>query len=141
MGLWTRSDGNGGHLPVEAPVLTPEDERELEADLVARYVAWVLQERGYRIVPRTYANGRIADLYDTKRRLIIEAKVSADDVVAAHALGQVCYHRSLELAEDDVAILLPGEPTEAVKLFADLYAVGLVFPAEKGGFHQELRRH
>lgn len=141
MGLWARSDESGSPQRVEAPVVTPEEERELEADLVARYVAWLRQERGYRIGPRTYENGRIADLFDSRRRLIVEAKASADDVVAAHALGQVCYYRSLELAEDDVAILLPEEPTEAVKLFVDLYAVGLIFPAEGGRFHEDLRRH
>lgn len=93
------------------------DERRLEAHLVASYIATL----GYR--PRLeYRIGRdggtdlVADIYDERRRLIVEAKATIDGLFPA--IGQVHRYRYLvNLAADRtlvdrVAVLLPGEPSQ-----------------------------
>jgi hypothetical protein len=92
------------------------DEQKLEASLVSAYIATL----GYR--PRTeYPIGRDmgkdlrADIFDEKRRLIIEAKASVDGLFPA--IGQVHRYRYLlniahtENLVDRVAVLLPGKPS------------------------------
>jgi len=94
------------------------DERKLERALVAAYIDTL----GYR--PRTeHPIGRDtgtdlrADIYDPKRRLIIEAKATVDGLFPA--IGQVHRYRYLEnLAHganvvDRVAVLLPEAPSES----------------------------
>ncbi len=93
------------------------DEQKLEAALVDAYIATI----GY--TPRTqYAVGRDtgkdlrADIFDEKRRLIIEAKASIDGLFPA--IGQVHRYRYLvNIARKDdivdrVAVLLPGKPSQ-----------------------------
>src|SRR3546814_2802220 len=76
-------------------------ERELEEDLVRRYVAWL----GRPVKKRRFANGREADLFDPSRGLLIEAKVyHRDDVLVAHGMGQAMYYRTLDRLPIDTRI-------------------------------------
>ena len=118
----------------ETGALTPT-ERQTEQDLVDAYVAWL----GRDLCPRRFANHREADLYDETRSLLIEAKASADAVVAAHAAGQVLYYRSLgELVVERVAVLLPAEPGEDVCGFLRTERVGLIWRGAGGTFREAL---
>ncbi|WP_348690339.1 hypothetical protein [uncultured Nocardioides sp.] len=113
------------------PGLTADErlelERELEADLVARYVTWL----GRRVTKKRFSNGREADLYDKDRGLVIEAKANhLDDVLVAHAMGQAMYYRVLDDLPLDtkVAVLVPGRPREDVLRLLDHYDVGIIYP-------------
>lgn len=102
-------------------------ERELERDLVAAYVAWTGSSDARK---HLFSNGREADLYDRRRRLIIEAKANhRDDVMVAQGMGQAMYYRSLgELGPDDrIAVLLPGRPGEEIASLLRIYEVGLIY--------------
>ncbi|NYG59423.1 hypothetical protein BJ980_002346 [Nocardioides daedukensis] len=104
-----------------------EIERELEEDLVRRYVAWL----GRPVKKRRFANGREADLFDPSRGLLIEAKVyHRDDVLVAHGMGQAMYYRTLDRLPIDtrIAVLIPGAPSDAVVRLLDIYDVGLIHP-------------
>ena len=114
-----------------------ELERELEQDLVRRYVDWL----GRRVTKRRFTNGREADLFDPDRGLIIEAKVDhRDDVLVAHGMGQAMYYRSLDDLPIDtkIAVLVPGRPSDAVVRLLDIYDVGLIHP-HGNLFVEELR--
>ncbi|SDE84191.1 hypothetical protein SAMN05660485_01819 [Blastococcus fimeti] len=122
------------------------DERKLEAHLVASYVATL----GYR--PRLeYRIGRhggtdlVADIYDERRRLIVEAKATVDGLFPA--IGQVHRYRYLvNLAADRtlvdrVAVLLPGEPSQgdlscAAAMYLDL---DVIWQDGEGFEHRVLR--
>ncbi|WP_343994312.1 hypothetical protein [Nocardioides dubius] len=113
------------------PDLTIEErqelERELERDLVQKYVAWL----GRRITKRRFTNGREADLFDSTRGLLIEAKIDhRDDVLIAHGMGQAMYYRSLDALPIDtkIAVLIPGRPSDEVVRLLDIYDVGLIHP-------------
>lgn len=121
--------------------ITPEErvelERQLEADLVARYVDWL----GRRVLKKRFINGREADLYDKTRGLVIEAKAyHLDDVLVAHAMGQAMYYRVLDdlPLETKVAVLIPGRPREDVLRLLDHYDVGLIYP-EGNSFFENIR--
>lgn len=123
------------------PELTQQElhelERELEEDLVRRYVAWL----GRSVKKRRFTNGREADLFDPDRGLIIEAKVDhLDDVLVAHGMGQAMYYRSLDALPIDtkIAVLIPGRPSDAVMRLLDIYGVGLIYPRDDG-FIEELQ--
>ena len=123
------------------PGITAEErveiERQVEADLVARYVEWL----GRRVLKKRFSNGREADLYDTTRGLVIEAKAyHLDDVLVAHAMGQAMYYRALDNlpVETKVAVLIPGQPREDVLRLLDHYDVGLIYP-EGGSFVEDIR--
>lgn len=106
------------------------DERRLEAHLVASYIA-TLDYRPrleYRI-GRSGGTDLVADIYDERRRLIVEAKATVDGLFPA--IGQVHRYRYLvNLAADRtlvdrVAVLLPGEPSQddlscAASMYLDL---------------------
>lgn len=92
------------------------DERRLEAHLVAAYIATL----GYRPrlehrIRRVGGTDLVADIYDERRRLLVEAKATVDGLFPA--IGQVHRYRYLvNLAADRtlvdrVAVLLPGEPS------------------------------
>ncbi len=91
-----------------------ELERQLEAELVADYVATldhpVLEQHK---LPHGLGL-RWADIYDRERRLIIEAKAYADDVVALGAITQAMLYRTIINRDKDVvdrvAVLLPSTP-------------------------------
>jgi hypothetical protein len=91
------------------------DEKRLETHLVAEYIATLgyKPRLEYRI-GRAEGNDIAADIYDERRRMIIEAKASVDGLFAA--IGQVHRYRYLvNLAADRaivdrVAVLLPNEP-------------------------------
>lgn len=103
------------------------DQKKLEAHLVASYIATL----GYK--PRLeYPIGReegadlFADIYDERRRLLVEAKATIDGLFPA--IGQVHRYRYLvNLAADRtlidrVAVLLPGEPChEDLSCAASMY--------------------
>lgn len=104
-----------------------ELERELERDLVEAYVT-SLDRLDVR--KHLFSNGREADLYDRKRQIIIEAKANhLDDVMVAHGVGQAMYYRVLhELGPDDqIAVLLPGRPSEEVLSLLSIHEVGLIY--------------
>jgi len=93
-------------------------EQIVEAELCDTYVASLSHavEREYLI------DNRRADIFDRKRRLIIEAKAYVDDVVALGAITQAMLYRTIanrysELV-DRVAVLLPGEPSELARQVA-----------------------
>lgn len=106
----------------ELGALTPA-ERQTEQQLVEDYLAWL----GRALKPHRFVNGRVADLLDGDRSLLIEAKADADDRTAAHGMGQVCYYRSLSSGSGQVAVLLPCEPAEDVRRFLRNYEVGLIY--------------
>jgi hypothetical protein len=89
-----------------------ELERELEADLCDAYVT-TLPHRVQREYP---LDTRFADIYDTTRRLVVEAKISLDDLVVLGAATQAMHYRMLANRDTDridrVAVLLPGKPSE-----------------------------
>jgi hypothetical protein len=123
---YDREEGNGALSP---------GERETEQDLVDAYVTWL----GREVRPHRFANHREADLFDATRALLIEAKASADAVVAAHAAGQALYYRSLGgLAVEQVAVLLPDEPGEDARTFLRTEGVGLIWRAAGGAFRETL---
>ncbi len=88
-----------------------ELERSVETELCDSYVA-SLPHRVEREYP---LDNRRADIFDRKRRLIIEAKAYADDVVALGAITQAMLYRTIANRDteivDRVAVLLPNEPT------------------------------
>lgn len=123
------------------PDLTQQErlelERELERDLVDRYVAWL----GRPVRKHRFSNGREADLHDRQRGLVIEAKVyHLDDVLVAHGMGQAMYYRTLDDLPIDtrIAVLVPGRPSEEVVRLLDIYDVGLIHP-QGDGFVEDLR--
>ncbi|MCZ2826117.1 MULTISPECIES: hypothetical protein [unclassified Modestobacter] len=92
------------------------DERKLEAHLVDAYVATLgYKPRLEHPIRRDGDSGLFADVYDERRRLIIEAKATVNGLFPA--IGQVHRYRYLmNLAADRtlvdrVAVLLPGEPS------------------------------
>jgi hypothetical protein len=114
-----------------------ELERELEQDLVRRYVEWL----GRPVRKERFKNGREADLFDHDRELIIEAKVyHLDDVVVAHGMGQAMYYRTLDDLPIDtkIAVLIPGRPSDEVVRLLDIYDVGLIHP-HGDSFVEDLR--
>jgi hypothetical protein len=115
------------------PTLTFEErtelERELEQDLVKDYVIWLDRPD---VRKHLFKNGREADLYDRTRHVIIEAKANhRDDVMVAHGMGQAMYYRSLDQlgADDRIAVLLPGRPSDEVVRLLWIYEVGLIYGA------------
>ncbi|MQA35909.1 hypothetical protein [Modestobacter roseus] len=89
------------------------DERKLEAHLVAAYVATLgYQPRLEHRIGRDGGTDLFADVYDERRRLVIEAKAAVDGLFPA--IGQVHRYRYLMNLTADlvdrVAVLLPGEP-------------------------------
>ena len=114
-----------------------EIEEELERELVDAYVEWLEHpvKREHR-----FANGRQADIYDRRRRLIIEAKANyRDDVVVAHAMGQARYYRIIDPdgLNADIAVLLRGEPGDDAARMLRVYDVGLIY-RQRGGFVERL---
>ena len=72
--------------------------------------------------------------------LIIEAKANhGDDVGVAHGMGQAMYYRSIDPRGPDarIAVLLRGEPGEAVARLLRTYDVGLIF-RQRDGFAERL---
>lgn len=123
--------------PTLTAVERAEIEEELERELVDAYVKWLEHPvaREYR-----FANGRQADIYDRRRRLIIEAKAThRDDVTVAHAMGQAMYYRSIdpEGLNANIAVLLRGEPGEDAARLLRIYGVGLIF-RHRDGFVERL---
>lgn len=122
------------------------DERRLEAHLVASYVA-TLDHRP-RVEHRIGRHGDtdlVADVYDERRRLIVEAKAAVSGLFPA--IGQVHRYRYLmNLAADRtlvdrVAVLLPGEPSRddlscAAAMYLDL---DVIWPDGEGFEHRVLR--
>jgi hypothetical protein len=122
------------------------DEKKLEAHLVASYIATL----GYR--PRLeYRIGRdegadlFADIYDERRRMIIEAKATIDGLFPA--IGQVHRYRYLvnltadRTLVDRVAVLLPGEPCQAdLSCAASMYLdLDVIWQDGEGFEHRVLR--
>lgn len=122
------------------------DEKKLEAHLVAAYVATL----GYR--PRLeHRIGRhggadlFADIYDERRRLVIEAKAAVDGLFPA--IGQVHRYRHLmnlsadETLVDRVAVLLPDEPGgEDLSCAASMYLDLDVIWQDADGFQHRVLR-
>jgi|GEM_PF-2361705 len=118
--------------PTLTDVERAEIEKELERELVDAYVEWLEHPvvREHRFV-----NGRQADIYDRRRKLIIEAKANhRDDVTVAHGMGQAMYYRSIDPDGLDagVAVLLRDEPSEDIARLLRIYDVGLIFRQRDG---------
>ena len=106
------------------------DEKRLEAHLVASYVATLgYKPRLEHRIGRDGGTDLFADIYDERRRLIVEAKATVNGLFPA--IGQVHRYRYLvNLAADRtlvdrVAVLLPGEPCRddlscAASMYLDL---------------------
>lgn len=116
-----------------------ELERELEADLCDAYAKTLPHP-----VQREYPlDTRFADIYDSTRRLIVEAKISTDDVVVLGAVTQAMHYRMLANRDTDridrVAVLLPGGPSELARatLRQNDLEVGFIC-RDGGGFIEEL---
>lgn len=116
-----------------------ELERALEADLRDAYAEW-LPHRVQREYP---LDSRFADIFDTQRRLIVEAKVSTDDLVVLGAVTQAMHYRMLANRENDridgVAVLLPREPSELARatLRQNDLEVGFIW-RDGSSFNEEL---
>ena len=93
------------------------DEKKLEAHLVASYIATL----GYTPwleypIGRDSGANLFADIFDERRRLIVEAKATVDGLFPA--IGQVHRYRYLvnvaadRTLVDRVAVLLPGKPCQ-----------------------------
>jgi hypothetical protein len=119
-----------------------ELEQQREATLVADYIATldhpVLEQHKLE-----HSFGlRWADIFDRERRLIIEAKAYADDVVALGAITQAMLYRTIinrdrELV-DRVAVLLPGEPSALARQVARThdFDVDVIWPEGEGFRHE-----
>ena len=116
-----------------------ELERVLEADLRDAYANW-LPHRVQREYP---LDSRFADIFDTKRRLIVEAKISTDDLVVLGAVTQAMHYRMLANRETDridgVAVLLPREPSDLARatLRQNDLKVGFIW-RDGSSFNEEL---
>ncbi|MCZ2811777.1 hypothetical protein O2W15_10040 [Modestobacter sp. VKM Ac-2979] len=122
------------------------DERKLEAHLVDAYVATLgYKPRLEHPIRRDGDSGLFADIYDERRRLIIEAKATVDGLFPA--IGQVHRYRYLmNLAADRtlvdrVAVLLPGEPSRDDLSCAAAMDLGLdvIWQDGEGFEHRVLR--
>ena len=121
------------------------DERKLEAHLVASYIATLgYKPRLEHPIGRDGGMHLFADIYDERRRLIVEAKATVDGLFPA--IGQVHRYRYLvNLAADltlvdRVAVLLPGEPCQedlscAASMYLDL---DVIWPHGEGFEHRVL---
>lgn len=99
-----------------------------EQILVDAYVAHVKTQLGRTLERERKCGARRADVYDAKRGLLIEAKAGTDDVLVAHAVGQVSLYRHLSpKGVSQVAVLLPAEPSNAVRSFLKSMEVGLIW--------------
>lgn len=115
-----------------------ELERQVEAELVAEYVA-TLEHR----VELEYLIGtRRADILDRQRRLIVEAKAYSDDVVALGAITQAMLYRTMINLDRDivdrVAVLLPAEPSDLARQVARThdFDVDVIWPDGDGFRHE-----
>lgn len=87
--------------------------------------------------------GRFADILDTRRRLIVEAKISTDDLVILGAVTQAMHYRMLANRDvdriDGIAVLLPSEPSQLARdtLSQNDMEVGFIWRKE-GTFVEEL---
>lgn len=108
--------------PQTPPAERLELEKQREADLVADYISTldhvVLEQHKLE-----HSLGlRWADIFDRERRLIIEAKAYADDVVALGAITQAMLYRTIINRDrevvDRVAVLLPGPPSDLARQVA-----------------------
>jgi len=84
-----------------------------------------------------------ADVYDERRRLIVEAKATVDGLFPA--TGQVHRYRYLvnvaadRTLVDRVTVLLPGEPCqEDLSCAASMYLADVIWQAGKGFEHRVL---
>lgn len=129
-------------LPPDSPA-----RQQLEADLVARYVATL----PHRYVPQHAIGELRADVYEPTVRRIVEAKAAADVVTVAHAWAQAAAYRyaANALAVDDrttvesIAVLLPKAPTGNARGFlehvaADCFEVELIYPDGETFRHEQL---
>ena len=116
-----------------------ELERVLEADLRDAYANWLPHwvQREYLL------DSRFADIFDTKRRLIVEARISTDDLVVLGAVTQAMHYRMLANRETDridgVAVLLPREPSDLARatLRQNDLKVGFIW-RDGSSFNEEL---
>jgi hypothetical protein len=154
---WQRTDlpsrfdtaGRFAQRAAAVAVLPPDSpaRRQLEADLVAKYVA-TLPHRYLREHP---IGDLRADVYEPAVRRIVEAKAAADVVTVAHAWAQAVAYRyaANTTALDDrttvvsIAVLLPVAPTGTARSFlehvaADSFEVELIYPHGETFLHEQL---
>lgn len=121
------------------------DEKKLEAHLVAAYIAALgYKPRTEYPVRRAQGADLAADIYDERRRMIIEAKASIDGLFPA--IGQVHRYRYLvNLAADRtlvdrVAVLLPTEPcADDLSCAASMYLdLDVIWQCGDGFEHRKL---
>lgn len=117
-------------------------EQQLETVLVDDYVAWLGRPVFVQHKLAHTMGLRWADIYDRERRLIIEAKAYADDVVALGAITQAMLYRAIINRDQDlvdrVAVLLPAPPSELAREVArthELYA-DVIWPEDDGYRHE-----
>lgn len=119
------------------------DEKRLEAHLVASYVATL----GYRPrlehrIAREEGSDLFADVYDERRRLVVEAKATVDGLFPA--IGQVARYRYLMNLRADlvdrIAVLLPAAPCREDLSCAASMELGLdvIWPDGDGFEHRVL---
>lgn len=113
--------------------------RELEADLCQAYVSSLSHQ-----VRREYPlDSRFADIFDEKRRLIVEGKILTDDLVVLGGAVQAMHYRMLANREtdriDQVAVLLPRKPSDLARATLRQNDLDVGFIWQVGdGFHEEL---
>jgi hypothetical protein len=114
-----------------------ELERELEADLCNAYTDWL----PHRVAREYPLDSRFAGIFDTERRLIIEAKISTDDIVVLGAVTQAMHYRMLANRNTDridrVAVLLPGPPSVLARATLRQNDLEVGFIWRKGGAFKE----
>ena len=89
--------------------------QRVEAQLLQRYQAWLLQQ-DRKLVTIRYRN-IVCDAYEKKRHNLIEAKCSADREYVRMAVGQLldyAFQGRRTLGRPNLAILLPAKPIQSV---------------------------
>lgn len=115
-------------------------EPQVEAELVAEYVAWV----DHAVVRERRFGSRYVDIFDAQQREIVEGKAYADDVVALGAVKQAALYRTLANRGldrdivDRVAVLLAEAPSDDAREVARVYDLGadVIWP-DGDGFRRE----
>jgi hypothetical protein len=117
--------------------IPPQEERRLERDLEDAYIEWL----GYRPQRQRHVGSRFIDLWDPRRRLLIESKASAADEYVWSAMGQAMFYRALlpdADADAAIAVLLPASPSEDMARCLRQYYVGVIYRTADGDFVEHL---
>ena len=102
-----------------------------EAQLVGRFRHW-LDPNGERLrgmlIPIGDGQPLRVDLFDTRRRVLIEAKAQSTRETVRYAIGQLLDYRHLLDPPPAMAILLPAEPAQDLKSLLTALMIAQIWP-------------